>query len=79
MFTYSFKKSQQYSPHRYQRREQYVRDAHAIFEVLQQFPERPIPLITPLPDQIITFHFEKALTDSMLERLAKGGYQCLNK
>ena len=78
MFTYLFEKPQEYSPRMYQRLGQYVCDAQAIFDVLQQSPEKSLPLITPLPDKIITFHFDNPLPDSVLERLAKEGYRYIN-
>jgi len=78
MFTYSFEKPQQYSFCRHQRRGQYVRDAQAIFDLLQQSPGKPIPATAPLPDRIITLGFDRPLSDSVLERLAQEGYQRVN-
>lgn len=78
MPAYSFRTSREYSQRKYQRLTEYVHDAHAIFDILQQCPERLIPFAAPMPDRIITFHFEKSLSGSVLEQLAKEGYRCIN-
>lgn len=74
MFTYSFHKPQPYSPRTYERVRQYIQDALALFDILQQSSEKPIPLGVPLPNRITTWHFEKPLSDSVLEKLAQEGY-----
>ncbi|MDO8657076.1 MAG: hypothetical protein Q7K45_07620 [Nanoarchaeota archaeon] len=70
--------SREYSPRRYRRIREYIHDAHTIFDILQQCPERAIPITAPMPDRVMTFHFEKPLADSVLEQLAREGYRCIN-
>lgn len=78
MATYSFHKPREYSSRTYQRMKQYIHDAHILFDILQQSSEKPIPRGVPLPDKITTWHFEKPLSDSVLEKLAQEGYKCID-
>ncbi len=78
MPAYSFRITREYSQRKYQRLTEYVHDAHAIFDILQQCPERPIPIAVPLLGHIMTFNFEEPLSVSVLEKLASEGYKCIN-
>ena len=81
IYPYSFERSEPpgYSQHRYQRIGQFLCDAHTLLDVLQQTPERPIPLIAPIPDKTINLFFAEPLTAPTLERLAWQGYVCKDR